>query len=128
MRVADLIIVRRMLPMRSCLIFVAVLCGFVTSMSELIAGQDESVIVEGTRAGAFPAVTIVAVDGRRLKAGQQQISTSPGRHRILVRITDLRQSPYELPFEDMLEANHRYVIQATLWGNALKTHVDKRPR
>ena len=114
--------------MRSYVILSAVLCVFVASMAQLFAGQDESVIVEGTRAGTLPAVTIVAVDGRRLKAGQQQISTSPGRHRIVVRITDLRQSPYELPFEDILEANYRYVIEAKLWGGGLKTHVDKRPR
>ena len=117
-----------MLPMRSRLISVAVLCLFVASMPQLIVGQDESVIVEGKTQP--PTVTIVGVDGRRLKAEQHQISIAPGHHRILVRITDLRRRPpaSELPFDEILEANHRYTIEAQLWGDGLKYHIDKRPR
>jgi hypothetical protein len=52
-----------MLPMRSRLISIAIHCIFLASMSQLIADQDVSVIVEG-RARA-PAVTIVAVEPRQ---------------------------------------------------------------
>ena len=116
------------MSIRSCLIAIAVLSVLVAGKLQLVAGQDNSVIVEGRAVRGSPTVTIVAVDGHRLRAAQQEVTIGPGRHRIVVRITDLRQAPFELPFEDILEANYRYIIKATLRGHWLKTHVDKMPK
>ena len=115
-----------MWSMRACFISIALLWAFIGCIPQLIAGQNESVIV----VAKAPALTIVAVDGRRLKDAQQQISVTPGRHRIVVRITDVRQTSSlgELPFEDNLQANHRYTIdaQVSTWGGGLKFHVDDK--